>query len=59
MNVSGNSVSDLVVYYNAVLLFVLCDNVFLGEWLFIKVVSYDYFDCGFIDYRIKFFALLR
>src|SRR5258705_517504 len=59
MNASGNPVSDPAVHHNAVLLSVPCDNVPSGEWLFIKVVSHDHFDCGFIDHRIKPFAPLR
>lgn len=59
MNVSGNLVGDLVGCCSVVLLFVLCDNVFLVEGLFIKVVGYDYFNGCFIDYCVKVFVLLR
>lgn len=56
---SDSQVACPVWRRSAVLLFVPCDNVLLINMLFIKVVSHDDFNRGFIDHGVKSFAPLR
>lgn len=56
---NGSQVACPAWRRSAVLLFVPCDNVLLINMLFIKVVSHDDFNRGFIDHGVKPFAPLR
>lgn len=56
---SGSQAGDPARRRSAVLLFVPSDNVPFITGLFIKVVSHDDFDGGFIDHGVKPFAPLR